>query len=345
MRYGPIADDARDRWFLDSPRAPLALLATFVPLVQARGLMAAVRAGVFEALRNGPRAPEVIAEATGSDLDTLELLLRVLAASGYLDLGPDGYRLSQVASSTLLVDGTDSLTAWVALSQTWWRMFDHFDETLRCGSGHDLHTNLGAAEDWATYQEAMLENARRTAPAVAELVPVRVGATALLDVGGSHGLFGASVARLHPPMRCTVLDLPAAIDHAERLARREGIADVVSHRGADVLIDDLGSGYDVVFLGNLLHHFAPGQVQALLARVRCALTPDGTVAVYGTSRAESGAVADLLGDSFALFFRLTSSARTYTIAEIEGWMAEAGFSSIRTEPLPLGAALTVARSE
>ena len=53
---------------------------------------------------------------------------------------------------------------------------------------------------------------------LARHVPVRKGATRLLDLAGSHGLMGATLCRKHPPMRSTVIDLPAAIEHARRLA-------------------------------------------------------------------------------------------------------------------------------
>ena len=80
----------------------------------------------------------------------------------------------------------------------------------------------------------MLETARFDAPVLARHVPVREGATRLLDLGGSHGLMGATLCRKHPPMRSTVLDLAAAIEHARALAAREGIADVVEHRAGDL---------------------------------------------------------------------------------------------------------------
>ena len=84
MRYGPIADDAFEEQMLASSGAPLALFDSFVPLVQASALTAAVRYGVFEGLREGPRSASELARVLDVDADTLHLVMRVLSASGYL---------------------------------------------------------------------------------------------------------------------------------------------------------------------------------------------------------------------------------------------------------------------
>ena len=68
-------------------------------------------------------------------------------------------------------------------------------------------------------------------------------------------------------MRSEVLDLPQAVEHARKLASAEGLDDVVTYRAGDALVDNLGTDYDVVFLGNILHHFTPQQIGELLARV------------------------------------------------------------------------------
>jgi hypothetical protein len=129
-----------------------------------------------------------------------------------------------------------------------WRWLGQTNEVIKGGRGLDMHRELGDPDSWATYQGAMLEIARQLAPIVAQIVPVKPGADRLLDIAGSHGLFGALISRQHPPMRSVVLDLAEAVEQSLRLAQEEGIEDVVTHVVGDALADDLGEGYDVVFL-------------------------------------------------------------------------------------------------
>jgi len=55
--------------------------------------------------------------------------------------------------------------------------------------------------------------------------------------------------------------------------------------------------------------------------------------------------AELLGDAFALFFRLSSIARCYTTTEYAGLLADAGFVDVDVQPFPLGRSLAVISAE
>jgi C-methyltransferase len=135
-------------------------------------------------------------------------------------------------------------------------------------------------------------------------------------------------------MRSEVLDLPQAVEKSRKLAHAERIDDVVTHRVGNALTDDLGRDYDVVIISNLLHHFSPKESKHLLARVNGALSPEGTVAIWEGRQPEPDAPAELFGDAFALFFRLTSTARCYTASEYVAWLAAAGFSDVQVQPAP-----------
>jgi len=342
MRYGPIADDAGEEQFLASPIAPLALFDTFVPLMQASALIAGARDGVFEGLREGPCTVDDLAGELKVDGDTLALLLRVLSANGYVTQDGDGsFGLSGMGRASLLEGSPERLTAWLRMIDSMWGTFQQTGDVLQRGYGLDFHHELTDPGMWADYQGAMLENARRMAPFVAGMVPVKAGAARLLDIGGSHGLYGAFIARAHPPLQSEVLDLPPAVEQARKLAAAEGVDDVVTHRAGDALTDDLGEGWDVVLLSNILHHFTPPQITGLLDRVRSATTPGATVAIWDLIQPEPTDPPELLGDAFALFFRLTSSARCYTTAEYTDWLANAGLVDVQVHPFPMGRSLAV----
>jgi len=138
---------------------------------------------------------------------------------------------------------------------------------------------------------------------------------------------GAAICRRHPPMRSTVIDLPQAVPHARALAAREGIADIVEYRPGNLMTDDFGTGWDVVVLSNILHHFEPPQIARILGRAGDAAGPDATVAIWEVERPERGARPSV-GDGAALFFRLTSTAGAYHGSEYARWLADAGFTGV-----------------
>ena len=96
------------------------------------------------------------------------------------------------------------MTAFLEWNYRQWEMVPHLEELLRTGRGVDFHRTMTDPADWAVYQRAMLEVARFDVATLAARVPVRRGATRLLDIAGPHGLFGAALCRKHPPMTSTV---------------------------------------------------------------------------------------------------------------------------------------------
>jgi hypothetical protein len=97
----------------------------------------------------------------------------------------------------------------------------------------------------------------------------------------------------------------------------------------------------VVVLSSILHHFTPTQIADLLGRVQAATTPGATVAIFELVQPGADDPPELLGDAFALFFRLSSTGRCYTTTEYADWLTGAGFVDVQTQLLPLGRSLAV----
>ncbi len=218
-----------------------------------------------------------------------------------------------------------------------WEFLEHLEDLLRTGRGLDVHGRMDDSQDWGNYQRAMLEIARSHAPILARHVPVPSGARLLVDLGGSHGLLGAAICRRHPPLRSRVLELPAAVAPARRLAHEERIEDVVEHVAGDVRCGEIGAGADVILIANILHHFSPEENVELLVRACRALVPGGTLAIWDIERRPHAPV-ELGRDASALFFRLTSASRCFSAADYLE-MAGGSRSSVRASvPLAAGAA-------
>ncbi len=334
MRYQLVPENNAEARGLSANPAAAVLFDPFLPVLQARAIMAAGRFGIFEQLSESPRSAADLAGTLSLDAETLDLLLRVLACAGYLSPQGETYQLTDRARAALLPGSPAELTGWVKHSYLHWSLIGELEGVLKTGRGTDSHQRMTGADAWAAYQQAMLETARPAAGVVAEQVPVPPGARRMIDIGGGHGLYGAMICRRHPPLICEVLELPAAIASARAMARREGIEDVVSHRAGDAATEDLGKRvYDVAFLGNLIHHLTTDQNRDLLARLRLCLRPGGTVAVWDFRYPEAGSPPDLVADGFALLFRIGSSTRGISIPEYSGWMTDAGFSDVEEQRL------------
>ncbi|MFC4116006.1 methyltransferase [Nonomuraea zeae] len=286
-------------------------------------LIAAARMGVFDALDERPSTGDELAATLGLDPSSTTMLLRALAGLGYLRIRRGRYRLTRVSR---LWFTTGSATSLVAGLEFWERtacvVWPRLEKTVRDGSPATPFYELleNDPELSRSFQAWTAAVARRQAPATARAIPVPRGAGRVLDVGGGHGVFSMALLRRHPGLRATVLDLPRALDAAAEHPR-------LTLRAGSFLSDDLGGGYDVVLLFNIVHGLDDEAVAALLPRLAAALNPGGTIVVgdqFGDSVMPGRASRTLLG-LLDLNYRVAAGGRVRGFAEVSRLLREAGF--------------------
>ncbi|HRC86883.1 MAG TPA: methyltransferase dimerization domain-containing protein, partial [Thermoanaerobaculia bacterium] len=173
MKYGAIPVNPLERLALLTGMVPIPAVDALYGLVKARSLMAAVRLGLFEALRGGPRSPEAVAGELGLDAECTGLLMRALAYADYLEQEPRGYRLSRISRRSLLAGSPMDMRGFVEWNYHQWQLLDHLEALVETGQGADFHLVMKDPALWAAYQRAMLDIARLPARVVAKKVPVR----------------------------------------------------------------------------------------------------------------------------------------------------------------------------
>jgi len=98
------------------------------------------------------------------------------------------------------------LVGYLRFNYTQLEFLDQLEDLVRTGRGCDFHQTMTRPEQWRDYQLGMLEIARLEARVVTPRIPVRRSAVRLLDVAGSHGLFGAALCRRHAPSAARCLN-------------------------------------------------------------------------------------------------------------------------------------------
>jgi SAM-dependent methyltransferase len=173
---------------------------------------------------------------------------------------------------------------------------------------------------------------------IAKRVPFQKGSTQMLDIGGSHGYQSVAICRRHPGLHSTILDLPQAVQYSEPILAREQMHDRVAYRAGNALVDDLGSEtFDLVYIGNVVHHFTEEENRDLARRVARALRPGGYYVICDLIRPSSPREAGQLGTIGDLFFALTSESGTWSLDEMADWQRQAALEPqkglrLRTSP-------------
>ena len=329
MRLRAVAENPIE-WALDRlGLLPRPLADTIVAMLLSRTVVTASRLGVFQALAQGAGTAEEVASGCGTHPQATGKLLFALAGARYLEEEGGRYSLTPMARRWMLPSAPRSLHDAILHRQLDTALMEHAETFLRTGIPTDFHTKL-TPEQWKVYQRGQRAHAVWSAPEVARRVPVPPGARTLLDVGGSHGHYAAALCRRHPGLQATILDLPEAVTEAQPIAAEEGLGERLTYRAGDALTADLGeAAWDVVFLGNLVHHFHQETNRALFSRIGRALRPGGTVSVLEVMRSPTARKAGQIGALSDFFFAVTSAGGTWSYEEIASWQEAAGLAPLR----------------
>ena len=291
-------------------------------------VVAAVRSGITARLAEGHATAPKIAADLGLDPLPTRLLLDCLRSAGYVAERSGRYRLSRRGRRWLDPASRLSVAAYVEGAGDYWSWWAGLPATLRTGTSSGSHEADAADPYWHRYIAGQRELARLSAGEITKKLPMPRRPRTLLDLGGGHGRYSASLCLRYPGLTATVLDLPGSAAVGREFIAEADLSDRVLFRDGDATTADLGAGYDAVLCFNLIHHLAPAQAAALLRRIRAALNPGGTLAILDVF-AEPGRRASAHADLLALFVYLSSGARVHTPGELDGWLRDAGFGSRR----------------
>lgn len=342
----PVLPNVLERFLARRGAIPPLLLDLGVPLFQAGVMMAALELRVFEHL-DEPQDLEELAEATGCAERGLRNLLDALVPLGYVEERDGTYRLTPVAARTLPLG---ELSTMAPFFRAQGEMLLDAARGVRDAPEDGIFgwERVRSGDVGRAYQAAMRWLASQTVDEVVKKVKLSPPPRRMLDVGGSHGLYTVAFCRKYPEMEGTVLDWEIGLESARKTLEREpDVADRIDLVERDFERQELPSGYDLAFLGNIVHGVSPEGNRELFGKLAAATTDRGAVALVDQLAGVSGSrfsrsMAALLGFNLFLF----SGGRSYEYARLQEWLAHAGFPDCRRKALRQpGFSLVLARKE
>jgi ubiquinone/menaquinone biosynthesis C-methylase UbiE len=307
------------------------LFSTFTAYQRTEALKAAVELDVFTAIAEGKDTPAAIAARCGAAERGVRMLCDALTAAGLITKNGGRYALD--AETGPLLDRRSPIYIGNAIdfmaSPTLRQAFASLTPAVRKG-GTAIEAQGSIAPEhpmWVDFAKAMAGVASFSAQLLAVLLDAGAGKPwKVLDIAAGHGMFGITLAQHNPNARVTALDWPNVLSVAVENARKAGVAERFTTLPGDAFGVDYGSGYDLILLTNILHHFDPAGCETLLRRVHAALAPGGR-AVTLEFVPDASRVTPVEAASFALTMLATTPAGdAYTFEEYEPIFNRAGFA-------------------
>lgn len=301
-------------------------------------LFAALEVDLFSAfaVAGGPADVASIAATRGLDPRGARLLLDACVAVGLLAKQGDTYANTAAGTLTLTEGAPHDLRGAIRYNRDVYPAWGRLAELARSGRPVESPSiHLGSVPE-RTRRFALAMHGRalgigRCVVPMLDLAECR----RLLDLAGGPGTYAVLMAQAHPQLRCETVDLPAISAVASELVAQTDVKDRVVCRTGDYHTDYYGNtAYDAVTIFGALHQESPAMILDIAKRAFAALKPGGRIFVL-----------DLMTDrthtwpSFAALFAVNMALTTengwvFADEELHGWLAEAGFAELRTQPVP-----------
>jgi ribosomal protein L11 methylase PrmA len=315
----------------------------------AKMLMVAVDLGLFDFLAEAKNAQETAAWLK-AEPRAIGIFLNGLAALGILNKKGDSFRNGDLASR-FLVQGSENYRGAIIrhMEHTWKRGWEDLQETIRVG-----HPPAADPEKWVDARPerdeaevrafiwGMHAIARDLAPKVAAKLDL-AGVRRLLDLGGGPATYAITFAQANPGLAATVFDLPLPLKIARENIAQNGLTDRVDTLAGNFLQDDIGAGYDFIWVSQILHSHDEEQCQLIITKSVAALKGGGKLAIqdfYLNADGASPTGAAMFG---VHMLAVTPRGRAYTHGEVAAWMQAAGLSAPEFIQSGMDASILVAK--
>jgi 2,7-dihydroxy-5-methyl-1-naphthoate 7-O-methyltransferase len=290
-------------------------------------------------ISSGVTRLETLAEYSSADADTLGRVMRYLATRGvFEEPAPGSFTLTPTGR---LLEERAGVRAWLdqdgfggRMDRAWPALLD----TVRTGKpcytdvfGRPLWEDLEASPRISeSFNELMAVQSEGLWPELARCYDwSRV--REVVDVGGGSGTLVASLARAHPGLRGTVLDLPATAQAAAERFAREGLAERCRAQ-AGSMFDPLPAGADVYLLSMVIGDWDDEKAAAILRRCAEAAGAGGRVLVMESLLEDDPASSSTMD----LLMLVITQGRSRTLEEFRAILDSAGLELVRCHSMPSG---------
>ena len=302
-------------------------------------LKAAIELDMFTGIGEGADTAEALARRMGASERGTRILCDYLTVIGFLVKTGDCYALS--ADSKMFLDRRSPAYVGGAieflLSPTQIEAFRDLAAVVRKGSTMMGSEGIVAPEHpvWVKFARAMAPLMRLPSDLLAGLVGADSGGKCkVLDMAAGHGLYGIAIAKRNPKAEIVALDWPNVLTAAQENARAAGVAERYSTIAGSALDVDYGSGYDLILLTNILHHFDPPAIEKMLRKVYAALKPGGRAAILEFIPKEDRVSPPVAAQFSMMMLATTPGGDAYTFSQYQRMLCEAGFTTSELNDLP-----------
>lgn len=284
----------------------------------ARVLLTANNYRVFDHLKKLLPA-KTISRKINADLRATEILLDALTSIGIIEKKNNRYSNSRMASQFLVSKSPYYQGDIIRHADNLWKNWSNLDNVLKTGKPNHTVRNR------ESFVLGMHNIASLRVKDVMKKIDLK-GVKTALDLGGGPGTYSIEMSK--KGVHVTLFDLPETIEIAKEIIRKASVSPVRTLSG-DFMVDDIGKGYDLIFISQIFHAYSEYDNMYLVRKCRKALNDGGRIVVQEFPISKDR-IRPLQSALFAVNMLVnTEGGRCYSSEEIKGWLRKIGLKDIK----------------
>jgi acetylserotonin N-methyltransferase len=290
--------------------------------------------GIFRALGDAGLTTDQLAEGLGLDGHALGILLAALASSELVEKREGKWRALPAARTWLHPEAEGYWGGFLFGFRERNPLHGQLLEAMKTGKRPASYGS--GAPEWergemsaeAAARIASFMHSHSMAPARGAAAQAVFGQVKhLMDVGCGSGVYGIEIAKAHPELKVTLMDLAAMATEAGSYAARHGVSDRVGTAGVNMFTEDWPTGPDAHFFANVFHDWSV-ETNRLLAQKSFAALPSGGRVFLSEILMDDDGTGPWHAASFSLLMLVGTLGKQYSLPEYRDILGGAGFTDI-----------------
>jgi ubiquinone/menaquinone biosynthesis C-methylase UbiE len=289
----------------------------------ARAVLTGHEIGLFTALGTEALAAEELAQRVACPPRAVELLANALVALGLLTKSEGRFANGAFADAHLVRGKPAELCGYLDHHLMLYRRWADLTETVRAGGGKPFDGEM-PPESLRAFIMAMHASSSHWGTKLLPHLDL-TGVKRIIDIGGGSGDYAYAMLKVLTEATAVIFDRPDVLPIARECAELAGVSDRVDTLGGSYWENELGEGFDLAIVSNILHSTGPDGCVTILSKAFRCLAPGGRAVVHDFILSE-----DATSPPWAALFSLNmlsagNDGRSYTAGEISEFLRQAGF--------------------